>query len=207
MAVLAAQERNNSRFTRVLSQPRILFDDQVVCTNLSTGGANRCWDELQLTQWAKTGRYNKHYETEGFSTYFLRLNGFSGLDCSQIAPQRLRSSSRPKPFDQAGSPSTLLITYTVRSEPDAYVNITKSSWYSNQSVLLFLMGSTRQFWMDRCGQYRNNRADDRRFIYDRSDCSGFTACAPEHFRAHPRSVGSLRSSQRFRFHVAGRCSD
>ena len=70
-----------------ISQPGIVYDDEVVCTNLSTGRANRCWDELQLTQWViNWTNNNKCHETEGFSTCFLRLNGFWGLDCSQIAP-------------------------------------------------------------------------------------------------------------------------
>ena len=70
-----------------ISQPGIVYDDEVVCTNLSTGRANKCWDELQLSQWVMNWtNENKCHEAEGFSTCFLRLNGFWGLDCSQIAP-------------------------------------------------------------------------------------------------------------------------
>ena len=70
---------------------------------------------------------------------------------------------------------------------------------SNQSVLLFLVRSSREFWRHRCGQNRNNHANDRRSIQHEFDHSGYTACAPERFRAHSRPIGNLRSSQPFSF--------
>ena len=70
-----------------ITLPGYVYDDQVDCRNLKTGRANKCWDELQLTQWVMNWtNENKCYQTEPFSTCFLRLNGFWGLDCSQIAP-------------------------------------------------------------------------------------------------------------------------
>ena len=70
-----------------ISQPGDVDDSQVVCTNLSTGRANKCWAELELTQWViDWANNNKCYQYEGFSSCFLRLNGFWGIDCSQIAP-------------------------------------------------------------------------------------------------------------------------
>lgn len=70
-----------------ISQPGYVYDDQVDCRNLTTGRANKCWGELQLTEWVTNWtKRNTCYQTEGFSTCFLRHNGFWGLDCSQIAP-------------------------------------------------------------------------------------------------------------------------
>lgn len=70
-----------------ITLPGYVYDDEVDCKNLRTRRANKCWDELQLTQWVMDWtNENKCYHTETFSTCFLRLNGFWGLDCSQIAP-------------------------------------------------------------------------------------------------------------------------
>lgn len=70
-----------------ISQPGYVYDDQVDCRNLTTGRANKCWGELQLSEWVTNWtKRNTCYQTEGFSTCFLRHNGFWGLDCSQIAP-------------------------------------------------------------------------------------------------------------------------
>ena len=70
-----------------ISQPGDVWNDEVDCRNLTTGRANKCWEELKLTQWVMNWvNENKCYESEGFSTCFLRLNGFWGIDCSQIAP-------------------------------------------------------------------------------------------------------------------------
>lgn len=94
-----------------ISQPGDVDDDQVVCTNLTTGRANKCWDELNLTQWViNWANDNKCYESEGFSTCFLRLNGFWGLDCSQIAPNACVPPQNP---DLATRPEVFYVAYNI----------------------------------------------------------------------------------------------
>ena len=94
-----------------ISQPGNVYDDQIVCTNLSTGRANRCWEELQLSQWViNWTNDNKCYETEGFSTCFLRLNGFWGIDCSQIAPD---ACVPPQDPNLASKPEVFYVAYNI----------------------------------------------------------------------------------------------
>ena len=94
-----------------ISQPGNVYDDQVVCTNLSTGRANRCWDELNLSDWVRNWTTdNKCYQGEGFSTCFLRLNGFWALDCSQIAPDACVAPQDP---NLAHKPEVFYVAYNI----------------------------------------------------------------------------------------------
>lgn len=94
-----------------ITQPGDVDDDQVVCTNLTTGRANKCWDELNLTQWViNWASDNKCYESEGFSTCFLRLNGFWGIDCSQIAPNACVPPQNP---NLATQPEVFYVAYNI----------------------------------------------------------------------------------------------
>lgn len=94
-----------------ISQPGDLNDDQVVCTNLTTGRANKCWNELKLTQWViNWANDNKCYESEGFSTCFLRLNGFWGTDCSQVAPNACVPPQNPI---LATEPEVFYVAYNI----------------------------------------------------------------------------------------------
>ncbi|KAF6224709.1 hypothetical protein HO173_012866 [Letharia columbiana] len=94
-----------------ISQPGDLDDDQVVCTNLTTGRANKCWNELKLTQWViNWANDNKCYESEGFSTCFLRLNGLWGIDCSQIAPNACVPPQNP---NLATQPEVFYVAYNI----------------------------------------------------------------------------------------------
>lgn len=94
-----------------ISQPGDVDDSQVVCTNLTTGRANKCWDELQLTQWViNWANDNKCYEYEGFSSCFLRLNGFWGIDCSQIAPD---ACVPPQDPNLATKPEVFYVAYNI----------------------------------------------------------------------------------------------
>lgn len=94
-----------------ISQPGDVDDDQVVCTNLTTGRGNKCWNELKLTQWViNWANDNKCYEYEGFSTCFLRLNGFWGIDCSQIAPNACVPPQNP---NLATQPEVFYVAYNI----------------------------------------------------------------------------------------------
>lgn len=94
-----------------ISQPGDVSGSQVDCKNLTTGRANKCWDELHLTQWViNWANNNKCYESEGFSTCFLRLNGFWGIDCSQIA---LNACVPPQNPNLATEPEVFYVAYNV----------------------------------------------------------------------------------------------
>lgn len=94
-----------------ITLPGYMYDDQVNCRNLSTGRANKCWDELQLTQWVMNwANENKCYQTEPFSTCFLRLNGFWGLDCSQIAPNACVAPQDP---NLSTEPEVFYVAYNI----------------------------------------------------------------------------------------------
>ncbi|KAL8646818.1 MAG: hypothetical protein Q9226_006698, partial [Calogaya cf. arnoldii] len=60
-------------------------NEEVDCHNLSTGRDNKCWEELQLTTWVhKWIEEHTCYDTEGFSSCFLRQVGWPELDCTGI---------------------------------------------------------------------------------------------------------------------------
>ena len=96
-----------------ISQPGVGYDDEVVCTNLTTGRANKCWDDLNLTKWVITwanDNTHKCYQDEGFSSCFLRINGFWGLDCSQIAPN---ACVPPQNANLATQPEVFYVAYNI----------------------------------------------------------------------------------------------
>lgn len=94
-----------------ISQPSDMDDNEVVCTNLTTGRANKCWNELKLTEWViNWANDNKCYKSEGFSTCFLRLNGFWGIDCSQIAPNACVPPQNP---NLATQPEVFYVAYNI----------------------------------------------------------------------------------------------
>ena len=79
--------------------------DGVDCNNITTGRDNKCWEELNLTQWVQQWIANNSCHTnEPFASCFMRLEGFPGLDCTGIkidactAPQGANVSKDPKVF-------------------------------------------------------------------------------------------------------------
>lgn len=62
-----------------------ITNEKVDCLNLTTGRDNKCWEELQLTTWVHNW-IERHtcYESEGFSSCFLRQVGWPELDCTGI---------------------------------------------------------------------------------------------------------------------------
>ncbi|KAI4106750.1 MAG: hypothetical protein LQ339_002942 [Xanthoria mediterranea] len=62
-----------------------ITNEEVDCLNLTTGRDNKCWDELQLTTWVHNWiEGHTCYESEGFSSCFLRQVGWPELDCTGI---------------------------------------------------------------------------------------------------------------------------
>ncbi|CAO1600410.1 hypothetical protein XANCAGTX0491_004100 [Xanthoria calcicola] len=62
-----------------------ITNEDVDCLNLTTGRDNKCWDELQLTTWVHDWiEGHTCYESEGFSSCFLRQVGWPELDCTGI---------------------------------------------------------------------------------------------------------------------------
>lgn len=62
-----------------------ITNEDVDCLNLTTGRDNKCWEELQLTTWVHDWiEGHTCYETEGFSSCFLRQVGWPELDCTGI---------------------------------------------------------------------------------------------------------------------------
>ena len=81
---------------------------EVDCRNPSTGRANKCWEELKLTQWVEDWvNDNSCYPNEPFASCFLRKEGFPGLDCTGIrpsactAPQGDNVLTKPEVFNVA----------------------------------------------------------------------------------------------------------
>ena len=77
----------------------------VNCSDVTTGRANKCWAELNLTQYVQDWRSSAVcFQGEGFSSCYLRQNGFPGLDCHTIsgaactAPQSDAAIDDPKRF-------------------------------------------------------------------------------------------------------------
>ena len=82
-----------------------LASNLVNCSDVTSGRSNTCWAQLNLTGYVKDWtNSNVCYPGEGFSTCFLRKNGFPGLDCSGIsvsscvAPQSDAVNSDAKKF-------------------------------------------------------------------------------------------------------------
>ena len=93
-------------------------NDKVDCNQPQTGRSNDCWAQLGLTEyvieWVNT---HECYRGEGFSTCYLRQNGFPSLDCSGIA-----ISSCPPPQDSALSldPQKFYVAYNIHGEKRTY---------------------------------------------------------------------------------------
>ena len=81
------------------------MQDGVNCSNIATGRAEKCWQELDLTNYVGNWISNSVCVAgEGFASCYLRQNGFPALDCSTIsvsscpAPQILNETVDPRVF-------------------------------------------------------------------------------------------------------------
>ena len=84
----------------------------VNCSDLYTGRDNKCWVELNLSQWVQiwvTSHRVYCSSDEAFASCFLRLEGFWGLDCTGI---KIESCGEPQP--PAGvSPEVFYVAYNI----------------------------------------------------------------------------------------------
>ena len=122
----------------------------VNCSDITTGRANKCWEELGLTQWVQDwSDTHKCYEEEGFSTCYLRQNGFPGLDCSQIA---VSSCVAPQGDELLQYPENFYVAYNIYGEhlrQWLQRKFLTSFRYSRKSILLFLVDGGGGFRRDR----------------------------------------------------------
>ena len=129
----------------------------VNCSDITTGRANRCWAELNLTAYVNDWLSKAVCAAgEGFASCFLRQNGFPGLDCTHIsgsacpAPQSDRILDDPKRFYVAyniyGKPVSTL--------PPRHWDLTFVS--SHQRLFLQLVDRGGQQWRDCQQQHRRN---------------------------------------------------
>ena len=109
-----------------ITLPGYVYDDQVDCRNLRTGRANKCWDELQLTQWVMDWtNENKCYQTEPFSTCFFGSTAFGVLIAPKSHPT-LAFLLRIQTLVPSQRSSTLLTTYTVSIGSEPSIKVTDS---------------------------------------------------------------------------------
>ena len=84
------------------------------CSDLSTGRANKCWEELNLTQYVRDWLKNSVCAAgEGFASCYLRQNKLYAHDCSHISV-----SSCPAPESDALSedPRAFYVAYNIYCE-------------------------------------------------------------------------------------------
>ncbi|KAL8646755.1 MAG: hypothetical protein Q9210_005950 [Variospora velana] len=132
-AVMAAeipptpQQSQNFTATEGLGQTGVIpvlsiTREEVNCTNLTTGRDNKCWQELQLTDWvANWIARNTCYEKEAFASCFLRKAGYPELDCTGIK----LDTCTPPPVKDGMDPRVFYVAYNFYA-----VNQYFGSWYS-----------------------------------------------------------------------------
>ena len=88
-----------------------ITDGGINCTNLLTGRDNKCWDQLNLTDWVENWLFTHWcHENEGFASCFLREEGFPGLDCTGIRPG---SCIAPTSQDLLDKPHLFYVVYNI----------------------------------------------------------------------------------------------
>ncbi|KAL9600491.1 MAG: hypothetical protein Q9219_003142 [cf. Caloplaca sp. 3 TL-2023] len=104
--------------------------EEVNCTDLSTGRDNKCWQELQLTNWVEDWIVgNTCYEDEAFASCFLRKVGYPELDCTGIK----LATCTPPPLKPDMDPRVFYVAYNIYGLPlltTPTVNQYFGSWYS-----------------------------------------------------------------------------
>ncbi|KAL8801206.1 MAG: hypothetical protein Q9200_007016 [Gallowayella weberi] len=94
---------------------------EVDCLNLSTGRDNKCWEELQLSTWVQNWILGHTcYESEGFSSCFLRQVGWPELDCTGIKIP----ACTPPPVKDGQDPRVWYVAYNIYA-----INQYFGSWY------------------------------------------------------------------------------
>ncbi|KAL8702453.1 MAG: hypothetical protein Q9201_004377 [Fulgogasparrea decipioides] len=96
--------------------------EQVNCLDLATGRDNKCWNELQLTTWVENWIVGHTcYESEGFSSCFLRQVGYPELDCTGIK----LATCTPPPLKPDQDPRVFYVAFNIYA-----INQYFGSWYT-----------------------------------------------------------------------------
>ncbi|KAL8779281.1 MAG: hypothetical protein Q9213_007013 [Squamulea squamosa] len=95
--------------------------EEVDCLDLTTGRDNKCWEELQLTTWVQNWIVDHTcYESEGFSSCYLRQVGWPELDCTGIKIP----ACTPPPVKENQDPRIWYVAYNIYA-----INQYFGSWY------------------------------------------------------------------------------
>ena len=96
----------------VITNPGVTpVTNEVNCTDPTTGRDNKCWEELQLTQWVKDWvDKNPCYTGEAFASCFLRKEGFPGLDCTGI---KIDACTSPQGENVLKEPEVFYVAYNI----------------------------------------------------------------------------------------------
>ena len=85
--------------------------DRIDCENNTTGRDNRCWAQLNLTQWVQEWlEDNTCRPNEPFASCFLRLEGFPGLDCTGI---KISACTAPQGDNMLKNPQVFYVAYNI----------------------------------------------------------------------------------------------
>ena len=85
--------------------------DGIDCDNITTGRDNKCWAQLNLTQWVQEWlEDNTCHPNEPFASCFLRLEGFPGLDCTGIKPS---ACTAPQGDNMLKTPQVFYVAYNI----------------------------------------------------------------------------------------------
>ncbi|KAL8688809.1 MAG: hypothetical protein Q9218_005374 [Villophora microphyllina] len=97
-------------------------NEQVNCSDLSTGRDNKCWNELLLTTWVENWIVGHTcYQDEGFSSCFMRQVGYPELDCTGIK----LSTCTPPPVKDGMDTRVFYVAYNIYA-----INQYFGSWYT-----------------------------------------------------------------------------
>ena len=92
------------------SSPTVLSDG-IDCNNITTGRDNKCWAQLNLTQWVQEWlEDNTCHPNEPFASCFLRLEGFPGLDCTGI---KISACTSPQGDNILEKPQVFYVAYNI----------------------------------------------------------------------------------------------
>ena len=87
------------------------LSDGVDCDNVTTGRDNKCWVQLNLTQWVQEWlEDNSCHPDEPFASCFLRLEGFPGLDCTGI---KINACTAPQGDNMLNKPQVFYVAYNI----------------------------------------------------------------------------------------------
>ena len=74
----------------------VVSSDRINCSDVTTGRSNKCWAELNLTDYVNNWVKNADCDQgEGFSDCFLRQYGLSNLNCSALVAGQCPAPQSP----------------------------------------------------------------------------------------------------------------